>query len=81
MHLGLMIRRLSGKYFKNVFLEDATDILIKSWSCDTSKQYLPHNLRWCDFCSSQNVNPFNASINDDAEFPTYFFPYFLLFRA
>ena len=45
MHLGLMICRLSGKYFKNVFLEDATDILIKSWSCDTAKQYLPHNLR------------------------------------
>ena len=58
---------------KNGLSEDATDILMKSWSFDTSKQYSPHILRLCDFCSNWNSNPFNASLTDGAEFLTQYF--------
>ena len=46
---------------------------MKSWTCGTSKQYSPHIQRWCEFCSSRNLNPFNATINDGAEFLTQYF--------
>ena len=52
--------------------EEVIDIL-KSWTCVTSKQYSPHIQRWCEFCSSRNLNPFNATINDGAEFLTQYF--------
>ena len=53
--------------------EEVIDILMKSWTCGTSKQYSPHIQRWCEFCSSRNLNPFNATINDGAEFLTQYF--------
>ena len=53
--------------------EEVIDILMKSWTCGKSKQYSPHIQRWCEFCSSRNLNPFNATINDGAEFLTQYF--------
>ena len=53
--------------------EEVIDILMKSWTCGTSKQYSPHIQRWCEFCSSRNLDPFNATINDGAEFLTQYF--------
>ena len=66
------MQSIKEEFRKNRLSEDKTDILIKSWSCGTSKQYSPHILHG-DFYSSQNVNPFKASINNGAEFLTQHF--------
>ena len=55
---------------ENELSEDATEILIKSRGQCASKQYSSHILHWCNFCSCQKANPFNASINEVAEFLT-----------
>ena len=76
--LSLDIRADDMQSIKEIFRKNglpvnATDIPMKSWNCGTSKQYLPHILCWCDFCSSQNVNPFNSSIYDNAKILTQYF--------
>lgn len=67
------MQSITEVFRNNGLLEDATDILMKSWNCGTSEQYPPHILRWCDSCSNQNKSPFNASINDGGEFLTQYF--------
>ena len=41
---------------------------MKSWTPSTCKQYSPHIIRWLEFASLRKINPFDASVNDGAEF-------------
>ena len=67
-HLELMACKLPVKYFNIMNCqENATDILMKSRSCSTSKQFSPHLLRWIGFILV------NASINDSADFLMQYF--------
>ena len=46
---------------------------MNSWSKGTQKQYSPHINRWFDYCARQNIDPFDSSVNQGAEFlPEYF---------
>ena len=48
--------------------ENVTNLLNKSWTPSTCKQYSPHIICWLEISSSWKIDPFNASINDEAEF-------------
>ena len=48
--------------------ENVIKLLMKSWTPSTCKQYSPHMTRWLELSFSRKIDPFNASINDGAEF-------------
>ena len=41
---------------------------MQSWTPSTCKQYSPHVRRWLEFSARRKIDPFNASVNDAAEF-------------
>ena len=48
--------------------ENVINLLMKSWTPSTCYQYSTHIIRWLEFSSSGKIDPFNASVNDGAEF-------------
>ena len=48
--------------------ENVINLLMKSWIPSICNQYSPHIIRWLEFSSSKKIDPFNASVNDGAEF-------------
>ena len=48
--------------------ENVTNLLNKSWTPSTCKQYSPHIICWLEISSGRKIDPFNASVNDEAEF-------------
>ena len=49
------------------------DLIMKSWSEGTIKQYAPHLRRWFSFCSENGLQPLNADVTSGAEFLTQYF--------
>ena len=49
------------------------DLIMKSWSEGTTKQYVPHLRRWFSFCSENGLQPLNADVSSGAEFLTQYF--------
>ena len=46
---------------------------MNSWSKDTQKQYSPHINRWFDYYTRHNIDPFDSSVNQGAEFLAEYF--------
>ena len=44
--------------------ENVINLLMKSWTPSTFKQYSPYIICWLEFLSSRKINPFNANVND-----------------
>lgn len=55
-------------FHQQEYSEDLMDILMKSWSSATKKQYSTHLLRWIEYCRINHVDPFSASVKQGAEF-------------
>ena len=49
------------------------DLIMKSWSEGTTKQYVPHLRRWFIFCSENGLQPLNVDVSNGAEFLTQYF--------
>ena len=49
------------------------DLIMKSWSDGTTKQYVPHLRRWFSFCSEIGLQPLNADVTSGAEFLIQYF--------
>ena len=41
---------------------------MKSWTPSACKQYSPYITHWLELSSSRKIDPYNASVNDGAEF-------------
>ena len=48
--------------------ENVINLLMKSWTPSACKQYSPYIIRWLELSSSRKIDPYNASVNDGAEF-------------
>ena len=48
--------------------ENVINFVMKSRTPSTCYQYSTHIIRWLEFSSSRKIDPFNANINDGAEF-------------
>lgn len=42
---------------------DATAIILQSWSAGTQKQYQPYIAKWHRFCAEREINPYNPPLN------------------
>ena len=42
---------------------DATGIILQSWSAGTQKQYQPYIAKWHRFCAEREINPYNPPLN------------------
>ena len=40
----------------------AADIIIRSWTCGTQKQYQPYIKKWLEFCHGRENNPYDPPI-------------------
>ena len=49
------------------------DLVMNSWSKGTQKQYSPHNNQWFDCCTRHNIDPFDYSVNQGAEYLAEYF--------
>ena len=49
------------------------DLIRKSWSEGTAKQWAPILRRWFKFCSENGLQPLNADVSSGAEFLTQYF--------
>ena len=54
-------RGISGK---------AAEIILRSWSEGTHKQYEPYIKRWTDFCNKREINSFDPSVTSVLDFLT-----------
>ena len=52
---------------------NVVDLVMNSWSKGTRKQYSQHTNRWFDYCTRHNIDPFNSSVNQGAEFLAEYF--------
>ena len=52
---------------------NVVDLVINSWSKGTQKQYSPHINRWLDYCTRHNIDLFDSSVNQGAEFLEEYF--------
>ena len=52
---------------------NVVDLVMNSWSKGTQKQYSPHINRWFDYCTRHNIDPFDSSVNQGAEFLAEYF--------
>ena len=52
---------------------DTLNLMMKSWSTGTSKQYSSHLNRWFKFCSENSIDPCNATISNGAQFLSDYF--------
>ena len=62
------VRKSFGKQFN--LSSGVLDLIIKSWSEGTTKQYALHLRRWFSFCSENGLQPLNADVTSGAEFLT-----------
>ena len=60
-----------GKRFN--LSSEVLDLIMKSWSESTTKQYPPHLRRWFILCSENGLQPLNADATSGAEFLTQYF--------
>ena len=60
-----------GKHFN--LSSGFVDLIMKSWSEGTAKQYAPHLRRWFRFSSENGAEPINADVTSVAEFLTQYF--------
>ena len=65
------VRKSFGKQFN--LSSGVLDLIMKSWSEGTKKQYAPHLRRWFSFCSENGLQPLNADVSSGAEFLTQYF--------
>ena len=65
------VRRSFGKQFN--LSSGVLDLIMKSWSESTTKQYAPHFRWWFSFCSENGLQPLNADVSSGAEFLTQYF--------
>ena len=56
---SLQQRNVSGK---------AAEIILKSWSAGTQKQYKPYITQWIDFCSKQKSDPYDPPLTAVLDF-------------
>ena len=56
---SLQQRNVSGK---------AVEIILKSWSAGTQKQYSPYITQWTDFCSKRESNPYDPPLTAVLDF-------------
>ena len=67
MH-GIRIRYVDLNLPSNVIY-----LVMNSWSKATQKQYSPHIIQWFDYCTRLNIDPFDSSVNQGAEFLAEYF--------
>ena len=60
------VRKCFGKQF-NLSI-GVLELITKSWSEGTTKQYAPHLRRWFSFCSENELHSLNADVSSGAEF-------------
>ena len=65
------VRKSFGKLFN--WSSGVLDLIMKSWSDGTTKQYGPHLRRWFRFCSENELQPLNADVSSGAELLTQYF--------
>ena len=65
------VRKSFGKQFN--LSSGVLDLIIKSWSEGTTKQYAPHLRRWFSFCSENGLQPLNAEATCGVEFLIRYF--------
>ena len=65
------VRKSFGKQFN--LSSGVLDLIMKSWSEGTAKQYAPHLRRWFSFCSENWLQPLNADVTRGAEFLAQYF--------
>ena len=56
--------------------EDTQNLIMNSWAAGTKKQYNSHINRWISYCKQKGFDPFCASVENGAEFLTYYFKEF-----
>ena len=60
---------ISKSYVDLKLSRNMVELIINSWSKGTKKQYSsPRIDRWFGYCTRQNVDPFESSLNQSAEF-------------
>ena len=52
---------------------NVVDSVMNFWSKGTQKQYSPHINQWFDYCTRHNIDPFDSSVNQGAEFLAEYF--------
>ena len=65
------VRKSFGKQFN--LSSGVLDLIMKSWSEGTAKQYAPLLRRWFSFCYENELEPLNADVTSGAEFLTQYF--------
>ena len=53
--------------------EVSVQIIMSSWRTSTKEKYNIHLNKWLDYCSTCDIDAFNATINDGLCFLTYIF--------
>jgi len=67
--LQLMVCKLSGTSFQHKHVSDkAAEIILKSWSVGTQKQYKPYITQWIDFCSKRESDPYDPPLTAVLDF-------------
>ena len=70
----LLICLVSGKTYITAGLPEATvQIIMSSWRTSTKNKYNIYLNKWIDYCSTRDIDPFNATIKDGLCFLTYRF--------
>ena len=47
---------------------NVVELVMYSWSKGTQTQYSPHINWWFNYCARHNIDPFDSSVNQGAEF-------------
>lgn len=67
--LKLMVCKLSGTSLQHKHVSDkAAEIILKSWSAGTQKQYKPYITQWIDFCSKRESDPYDPPLTAVLDF-------------
>ena len=69
------VRKSFGKQFN--LSSGVLDLIMKSWSEGTAKQYVRLLRRWFSFCYENELEPLNADVTSGAEFLTQYFRIFI----
>ena len=67
------MHRIRKRYADLKLSSNVLQPIVNSWSKGTQKQYSPHIDRWFDCCTRHNIDHFDSSVCQGAEFMAEYF--------
>ena len=68
-----MLYGIRKRYVDLNLSNNLVDLVMNSWSKGIEKHYSSHINRWFDYCTRHNIDPFDSSVNQGAEFLAEYF--------